>query len=74
MNASQQYTTVTEVTDSILGSIRKSITSRLKGVNFYFYPILLRPCLKYQSQFWAPQYWRDMGLLETNPVTACGGD
>lgn len=64
LNASQQYTTVTEVTNSIRGGIRKSITSRLKGVTFSFYPILMRTCLKFWVHFWALQHWGDMNLPE----------
>jgi len=47
----------------ILGSIRKSATSRVREV-LCLYSTLVRPHLQYCVQFWAPQFMKDEELLD----------
>ncbi|GAB0184284.1 mitochondrial enolase superfamily member 1 [Grus japonensis] len=50
--------------NSILGCIRKSMTSRLRKVILPFYSPLMQMHLECCVQCWAPQYNKDMDLLE----------
>ncbi|KAK4827434.1 hypothetical protein QYF61_017991 [Mycteria americana] len=60
LNMSQQHALVAKKAKGILGCIRQTIDSRLRGD-----PSLLRPHLEFWVQFWAPQYKRDRDILES---------
>jgi len=65
LNMSQQYAFATKKANGVLGCIKQSIASRLREVILPIYVLLVRPHLECWVQLWAPQYNREMDILES---------
>ena len=64
LNMSRQCAFAAKAANGTLRCIKSSIASRLREVIFPLYPALVRLHLTSCTRCWAPQYKRDMDILE----------
>lgn len=60
----QQHGLVTKKTSGVLVFLRKTVANKMTEEILPLYSARIRPCLKYHTQFWAPQFKEDKERLE----------
>ena len=61
---SQQCALAAKRTNPILGRIKHSMTRQSEEVMILLYLVMVRPHLEYCVQFWAPQFKKDVNVLD----------
>ena len=61
---SQQYVLAAKKANRIAGCMKRSVSSRSRGVGLPFCSALMRPHLEYCVQFGSPEHKKDIELLE----------
>ena len=64
LTMSQQHAHVAKAANAFWAMLGRVLPSRSREVILPFCSALVRPYLEYHVQFWAPQYKRDMDILE----------